>query len=80
MSYVTVTNTPNRISTVHKSDCPHFGAYETVTASSERLPFEDGLAALAHARAMMPNRFGFCRHCLREFAAMLPNTGLSNTN
>jgi hypothetical protein len=57
MPYITVTNAPNQISTVHRSDCAHLGNYGSVTASSERLSFEDGLAAIAHARAMMPKRF-----------------------
>lgn len=75
MSCVVVTNSPNRISTVHRSECPHLGDFGATTASSGRSVFDDGLAALAHAKAMMPNRFGFCGHCLREFSGMLRGSG-----
>jgi hypothetical protein len=68
MAYLTVTNQPNRVSTVHKSTCSSLGDHPQSTASSERANFEDGLAALAHARNEMPKNFGFCRHCLREFS------------
>jgi hypothetical protein len=71
MSYVTVTNRPNRISTVHKSGCAYLGDYGPLTASSERFSSHDGLAALAHACRMMPNSFTFCGHCLKEFSGVL---------
>ena len=71
MSYVTVVNKPNRIATVHKSNCPYLGQFGENTASSERIPFDDGLPALAKAQSAMPDRFGFCRHCLKEFSTVI---------
>jgi hypothetical protein len=65
-NYVTVTNQPNRIATVHKAQCPHLGDHPSATASSERRPFDDGFSALSHAQHSMPSNYGPCGHCLRD--------------
>jgi hypothetical protein len=66
MSYVLVTNQPNRIATVHEADCPHLGNHPATTASSERRSYDDGFSALSDARGSMPSNYGLCGHCLRE--------------
>ena len=66
--YILVANTPNRVATVHLSDCSHLGSSPLQeTASAHRTAFEDGLEAIFAAQSAMPTNFGLCRHCLRRF-------------
>ncbi|MBI5262863.1 MAG: hypothetical protein HY852_13705 [Bradyrhizobium sp.] len=65
MKYVTVSNRPNKIATVHLATCADLGTDPLLkSASAERRGFDDGLEALTFARDERPNNYGFCNHCL----------------
>lgn len=66
--YVTVTNRPNQVATVHLVNCSYLASAPLMqTISADRMSFADGLDALAAARDGMPKNYGFCGHCLARF-------------
>jgi len=66
--YIVVENTPNRIATVHLSNCNYLGSSPLQsTASARRSVFDDGLEAIFAAHAAVPSNFGLCGYCLKRF-------------
>lgn len=72
VKYVAVANGPNRIATVHLTDCTYIGPDPTAqSASAERQGFEDGFDALRFAQREMPLNFGPCGHCLKDLRQLI---------
>ena len=70
--YITVTNRPNKVATIHLATCSHLGPDPLAqTSSADRFAFDDGLDAVVAAQSAMPDSFGFCGHCLPAFRWLL---------
>jgi hypothetical protein len=68
--YVVVHNYPNRIATIHRADCLYLGANPLAqSASADRLPFDDGLEAIA--TAAQTTAATFCGHCLADYLNLI---------
>ena len=66
--YIGVFNRPNRIATVHLSNCSFLGPSPLENSlSAQRRSYDDALEAILAAGEAVPDKFGLCGHCLNRY-------------